>query len=314
MGRAGADYADYAGLAFFYAGWLLVPAAILLLLIAVRRPGRRRLAGALFVATLLLAYARFIEPRILLTAEHRTTLARCFPEAGSVRIAVASDLHLGAFPTEMPPARVAAAVNAAKPDLVFIAGDLTDHLPPERFEKAFAPFAALSAPAFVVMGNHDYGRPGVDVSAPLSAALSALGLTVLDNERALVRVRGAAIEIVGLRDLWKGGLDLSLLAGHPARPRFVLTHNPSAIGLLETPAQHSDLMVAGHTHGGQVYLPLLTCLTLRQSACQAKRYGFKEAKRGRLFVTSGTGMTALPVRFNQAPRIDVLNINWPACG
>jgi hypothetical protein len=92
----------------------------------------------------------------------------------------------------------------------------------------------------------------------------------------------------------------------------VLAHNPGTIRELP-PAARLDLLVAGHTHGGQIYIPWLTCALLRD-ACAVVRYGFAEVGPYRVFVTSGTGMVGLPLRFNAPPRIDVIDLSWRQCG
>ena len=74
-----------------------------------------------------------------------------------------------------------------------------------------------------------------------------------------------------------------------------------------------DLFLAGHTHGGQIHLPGLTCRLFRR-ACRVARYDLVEEDGALLFVTSGTGMVGLPMRFLVPPRIDVLNVSWSACG
>ena len=70
-----------------------------------------------------------------------------------------------------------------------------------------------------------------------------------------------------------------------------------------------DVVVAGHTHGGQIYLPGVTCYFIR-FACAVDRYGLADLGRVEAFVTSGSG---LPMRFNMAPRVDVLNVRYKAC-
>jgi len=303
---------EYLKVAIYWASYLYFPAAIALLWAIAKRRGRLRLAAALFLAPLtVLAYARFIEPRILVTREHEITLARCMADAGAARIAVFSDTHIGIFGNAMPIARIARRVNAMSPDLVMIAGDFTYWLKPDRFNEAFAGLGGVKAPVYAVMGNHDVGLPGPDVGAPLTAALKTIGVSVLDDEIAAIAVAGGQIEIAGLSDLWAEHQNLKLLEKRNSRPRLVLTHNPATVRTL-LPRQSVDLMVAGHTHGGQINLPFVTCALL-PSMCRLTLGGYQETERGPVFVTTGTGMVGLPMRFNIPPRIDVLNLRWNAC-
>ena len=299
-------------LAVYWASYLYFPAAALLLWLVANRHGLARTMTLLVLAALtILAYARFVEPRILLTREHDVALLRCMGAEGSARIAVFSDMHIGVFGNAMPARQIVRAVNAASPDAVLIAGDFTYWLAPEKFETAFGALAGIDAPAFAVTGNHDVGLPGPDVGAPLTQALSAIGLTVLDDGIAAVEISGRTIEIAGLSDLWAENQQLTLLENRGPAPRLVLTHNPATIRTL-LPRQSVDLMVAGHTHGGQINLPVVTCAFF-PSMCRLSLGGLAETERGPVFVTTGTGMVILPMRFNAAPSIDVLNVKWRAC-
>jgi len=302
---------EYVKLAIFYASWLCFPLAAFLVWIIAKKSAPGRIAAAILVAPLtLLAYARFVEPLILLTVEHDASLARCFPEAGSARLAVFSDTHEGLFANAMPVSRIASKVNKAAPDAVFIAGDFVYFLAPDRYERTFSALRQIKAPVFAVLGNHDVGLPGPDVSARLTAALNAQGVRLLDNATASNDLNGAGVEIVGLSDLWQGRQNRKLLEARDDRPRLVLTHNPATILELRAP-ETVDILIAGHTHGGQVNIPFVTCALT--AACRVARYGFAETERGLAFTTSGTGMVGLPLRFNAAPRIDVINLSWRAC-
>ena len=301
---------EYLKVAIYWASYLYFPVAALLGWAIWRRRGVMRVVAALTLAPLtVLAYARFVEPRILVTREHEIALSRCMASEGAARIAVFSDAHIGVFGNAMPLARIARAVNAADADVVMIAGDFTYWLAPEKFSEAFAALEDIEAPVYAVMGNHDVGLPGPDVGASLSETLAGVGVNVLDDR--VAAIAGGALEIVGLSDLWAEDQKLALLENRGAVPRLVLTHNPATIRTL-LPRQSVDLMVAGHTHGGQINLPVITCAFF-PAICRLTLGGYKETERGPVFVTTGTGMVGLPMRFNAAPRIDVLNIEWRAC-
>ncbi|MFN0022317.1 MAG: metallophosphoesterase [Parvularculaceae bacterium] len=299
-------------LAFYYASYLYFPAALLLAFVIARRRGRVRALAALALGALtILAYARFIEPRILLTVEHKASLGRCLPQAGSVRVAVFSDTHEGIFGNAIPIARIARRVGAADADLVLIAGDFTYYLEPEKFAETFAALGAISAPVVGALGNHDIGLPGPNVGKPLTASLEEIGVILLDNERREFTIHGATIEVVGLSDLWGKQQDRTLLEKRGAAPRLVLTHNPQTLMEL-LPRQSVDFLFAGPTHGGQINIPFVTC-ALMPGICRVARYGLAETPRGPVFVTSGTGMIGLPMRFNVPPVIDVITVKWNAC-
>ncbi|MGE0409204.1 MAG: metallophosphoesterase [Amphiplicatus sp.] len=297
---------------FYYAAYLYFLAAPVLLWLIVRRKGLWRYGAAALLAPLsVLAYARFVEPRILLAGRHDIALSRCFDKAGEFRLAVFSDTHIGIFGNEMPIGRIVRRVNAARPDLVFIAGDFAYLIEPARLDEAFAPLARIAAPVYAVLGNHDIGEPAPDISAILTPALEKLSVEIIDDKAISARVAGDDIGIVGISDLWGEHQKRALLDKPTDAPRLVLTHNPSLIRRLGESAKF-DLMIAGHTHGGQIYLPFLTC-RWQPGACDVTRYGLAETPRGPVFVTSGTGMVGLAMRFLVPPRIDVLTIRYNAC-
>lgn len=303
---------EFAKMGVYWGAWLLIPAGAALALAAHRMRGARRAAALIAMAPVaVLGYARFIEPRILLTVAHHTTLERCFADSGSARLAVFSDPHQGIFANAAGMSRIARRVNAAAPDAVFIAGDLVYFLDPARFAETFDALRVIGAPVYAVLGNHDLGLPGPDVSDPLAKALEAAGVRVIDDRTQTLLVRGRTIEIVGISDLWAKKQELTRLSRASARPRVALTHNPETI-LHLNPERPVDLMLAGHTHGGQIYIPFLTCRLLA-FACKVTRYGFADAPAGRVFVTSGTGMVGLPMRLGAPPRIDVVTAAWREC-
>jgi hypothetical protein len=267
-------------------------------------------AIAFFTSISLLAYGRFVEPRIIDTAEHDIVLDGCFDVGGEMRLAVFSDTHNGLFKNAMPINRIAREVAASNPDFVLIAGDFIYFLAPERFEESFGALNEISAPVFAILGNHDIGLPGPDLRAPLRASLPNFGVRLIDNAALKISNEKFAIELVGLSDQWGRRQNLSLLEPAALTPRIVLTHNPATIRDF-TPASKADLLIAGHTHGGQIQLPILTCAIT--GVCGDIAYGLRKERGIQIFTTSGTGMVGLPMRFGVPPRIDVLNISYNEC-
>ncbi len=302
---------QYFSLAIFYASYLYFIAAPVALWIAVKNRGARRYAVAFFMVITVFAYSRFVEPKILLTAEHDAELVDCFETAGAFRVTVFSDTHNGIFGNAMPIERITKAVNATRPDFVLVAGDYVYFLHPDIFEKKFAAFAEIDAPVFAVLGNHDVGLPGPDLSKPLNEKLSALGVRMIDDEAVKLSNSHFAIELVGLSDEWAGHQDFALLEHPSEMPRLILTHHPETVFLLHAPMP-ADFLIGGHTHGGQIQLPLITCWVT--GICGDNVYGLRNYYGVLVFTTSGTGMVGLPMRFRVPPRIDVLNIRYNACG
>ncbi len=234
---------------------------------ALRRRARniwRPFAGFLgivgFLGFLAVAYGSFVEPRLIVTTRYRVV----FPAAQPLKIAVVSDLHLGPFKGQRDTERVVARINSLLPDLVLLAGDYV--FTPEADLTGLAPLADIRASMgiFAILGNHDIGRyrnifgeriQKDDRGDEIEALLEKLGVTVLRNEHVTLAIGDEQIAIAGIDDLWAGRSDLAAaLADIPEdTPVILLSHNPSVI--LEEESHRASLIVAGHTHGGQVRLP-----------------------------------------------------------
>ena len=255
-------------------------------------------------------YARHIEPRVLLVSEHAVEVCGGgLP--GTLRAAVVSDFHYGIFGNAMPMDRIVRKLNGLDVDLVLIPGDFTLYPEAGALPRHLAALSDAEMPVYAAFGNHDVGIPGPDLTEPLTAALEGAGVTVLNPGEAVFEAEGKFLRVVGQRDLWDSqfrGLPLGVVEPSPMAT-IVIQHNPDA--LLEEDLGPFDLLVSGHTHGGQINLPWITCAMT--FACDTLRYGFADTPAGKLFVTSGTGMTGLPVRLGVPPKIDVLNLTLDRC-
>lgn len=268
------------------------------------------LAGAL--GSLLLYYARFVEPSWIAVTKRNVP----FPIA-DIRVAVVGDFHVGPHKQHRFIERVAAKVNALKPDIVLLVGDfLFDHLAdPEHLR----PLRSLRAPlgVFAVVGNHDSGHdhlPGLGVtrhpdrSADIVAVLEPLGIRFLRNASATLQYREHRFALAGIDDLWMDSCDVrKALAGVPAgAPTILLSHQPDII--LDPASHRASLIVAGHTHGGQVRLPWYGSLSrIPQRLSKKFDRGIIAVGDGTtLAITHGIGETFLPLRFCARPEILLL--------
>jgi predicted MPP superfamily phosphohydrolase len=187
-----------------------------------------------------------------------------------------------------------------------VAGDWT-YEPKRDLVAGFAPLAQLKKPVFAVLGNHDVERPGPKLAKELRAALETHGVHLMEGRS--MNLNGW--NIVGLDDLWGGNPEQQikpLLKNTATSPTLILTHQPDTAALL--PEKNSQLTLAGHTHGGQINLPLITRRLLQATMTHPWYNGAYQTRYGTVFVTTGTGMVGAPMRFNMPPRIDVLNITY----
>lgn len=223
-----------------------------------------------------------------------------------VRIVQLSDSHVGSI--DMPASRlvrVVAQMNALKPDLVLLTGDYVSGNPDKwslvQTRAALEPFKALQAPlgVFAVLGNHD---------DPAKTTTVLAGSPV----RLLVGARADAgpLQIVGVDDITRGSPAVermrSVVRAAPLdKPMLVVVHRPSWIQWL--PERPSVLMIGGHTHGGQLKLPIIGAWAINEFYATHQRGIFIEGPH-RLMVSSGLGTTNLPMRIGVPPEIVELTL------
>lgn len=294
-----------AKLAIYWFSWLLWPLLYWLLQRTWRaaRAGRiGAVAGGLLAIALCgcFTWARFIEPHWLQVRE--TSLG---PACG-VRVALISDIHFGLYVREAELQRLVDRLNSLQVDAVLVAGDWTFE-PSRDLRTDFAPLAGLRHRTLSVLGNHDEERPGPPLQASLREALAAAHVESIDGRR----VKLGQCELQGLGDRAAGSAARDLAASR-TQPwtvdrahRVMLTHNPDTVFDLQP--DEAALLLAGHTHGGQIDIPVFTKRLLARATEGAFRQGLYEMKNARVYVTPGVGIDKLPIRFRVPPTIDVLS-------
>jgi uncharacterized protein len=273
---------------------------------------RRKLLSLLPVAGCASVYAFGVEPNWLERTIIQVKLP-CKSLTRGVRILHLSDFH--ASPV-VPFSLIENAVELgldAKPDAICLTGDfVTDATP---FDES--PYARIlrrlssAAPVFATLGNHDGGAwaaaaGGLKDTTVVCALLGASNIPVLHNRSEVVRVHDQSIRLAGVPDLWSGEVDGdgAFHGVSPEDPAIVLAHNPDTKDVLAD--RPWDLMLSGHTHGGQVVLPMLG---ERFVPVRDKRFiaGLKQWNGRQVYVTRGVGNID-GVRVNCRPEVTVLDI------
>lgn len=234
------------------------------------------------------------------------------------RIAQLSDIHLHEYTESFLVRDAVHHVNALNPDAVFLTGDFVSHgLMPNRFSIASAWQCAnllnqLECPhRYAVLGNHD-----VLVSREVVIeALSANAITVLDNAYVPIERAGGRFWLAGLDDPVVGTPDPELAIPQPIRnvprePVVLLCHAPDYVDTLLTlqEGQAVSLMLAGHTHGGQVRVPLAGPLILPPLGRKYVEGWFRFGNL-QLYVNRGIGTISLPIRFDCPPEITLFTLH-----
>ena len=260
-----------------------------------------------------------IEPYRLAVHRFNVVMKNLPAAAEGLRIVQLSDLHYSAITSPRVVRDAVTACNAERPDLIVLTGDYVSrrdsyaHLslarrwarPVMQYARQVAhELARLRATEAVlaVPGNHDHSQRRFDAIEQL---LQEAGISTLVNRSKLVR---GALPVIGLDDL-RGGRPLirQACAGiAPEQPQVILSHNPR---LLQSVADRHCLLLAGHTHGGQVHLPW-TNFRRRPADMRGTAWfqGWYRAGRARMYVNAGVGSVHFPMRFRCPPEIGVFTL------
>jgi predicted MPP superfamily phosphohydrolase len=284
-------------------------------------PSRRRflvdapLAAAVFVPTGAVVKSTLVDPWRLALRRYTVPIRGLPPALDGVRLAQLSDTHLG---PRVPAAFLRRAVTTAldlKPDVFLLTGDyiMSGAMRIGPAAELFRPLIATGRPVIGVLGNHDWYGNG----PAMSAALTAIGVRMIDNGRVFLdagtRTIGDApgaqtLCIAGVGDYLTDKVDVHAAIGNlPADlPRLLVSHNPDVAELpvfLGRGAPRVDLMISGHTHGGQVMLPFIGAPMVPSRYGQKYLGGVVQGPAFPVLISRGVGMSILPLRFGVPPEV-----------
>ncbi|MBI3461867.1 MAG: metallophosphoesterase [Planctomycetes bacterium] len=278
---------------------------------------RFRLARWLGRSWARLHYARRIEPTWLEVNSLEIPIADLPNSLDGFRIVQLSDFHLK---RRLDPNYIRQSVelaNQCKPHLIALTGDFV-HKGFRYVQPIAELLSELRAPLgiFAVLGNHDHSvrnalgvRRHRRLHLEVTLALEAQGIRVLRNEAVTLDHRGARLVLAGVDDLWSRRCDVrKALDAVPAQsPTIVLAHNPRTIELME--GHRCDLMLSGHTHGGQVNLALLGTAMLGRRK-RRFRAGLYQHNGKYLYVNKGVGY-GIALRYRTRPEVALLSLALP---
>lgn len=254
------------------------------------------------------SYARWIEPKWLDIVKLELTFPRLPAAWDGLKIALFSDLHLGFHLYADDMIRLTEAIHRQKPDLICFGGDFFDYsVHPYDVVLDAEPLTQLSAPygKFAVLGNHDY----VQSVKGASEVIEAAGFKLLRNEAVSLEQGQSRIWIAGVEDAMKGDPDAA--KAFEATPdnefKLLLSHCPD---YADTSAKHgADLQLSGHSHGGQIRIPLVGHVVTPPQARKyvIGRYNIMEGST-QLYVNRGIGVSQLPLRFACRPELTLLTL------
>lgn len=257
----------------------------------------------------LYCYARLIEPNMLLKKIFEVTIPK---DVDELKIVFFTDTHFGKYYSQEKITRLVDFINEQSPDVVIFGGDLIDSynrdqelLNIEELGKSLNKIKARYG-KIAVYGNHDYGGGAEPIYEKI---MTNGGFTILkDNELTLSDLN---LSIIGYDDFLLGSVDPNRYKLPDAPFRIIVTHEPDVVDNIE--ASGSLLVLAGHSHGGQVTIPFLTKRVLRPGAEKyiKGQYDLKETITGcdaTMIVSEGIGMTLKPFRFLNPPNIVIVSL------
>ena len=267
------------------------------------RPVANFLGGA-FMTLATLGYARFVAPFKTEYLEVEMPLPNLPASFENFRILHLTDFHTGDVPVSYLKG-VIDRVNQMPYDLAVITGDFVSHSL-KYVEAAVDLVAQLRRPIAVTFGNHDYSTSietwsSSEVADALTAALQNRGVEVLRNRSLMLKHDDGQIHIVGLEDFWSGQFspEKAFAGIHQNDPIIARSHNADSVFTLRRFG--ADWVLAGHTHGGQIRIPILGPMVLPVHFKQFDK-GLFDVRGTRLYVSRGVGCR-VPVRFRCPPEV-----------
>jgi uncharacterized protein len=218
------------------------------------------------------------------------------PQHEGLRVGLITDLHHSDYTSQADIARAVDLVVAQRPDLIVLGGDYVSFAERRYMEPCAEALAPLSAPhgVFAIMGNHDDDRQ-------MPAALEQRGFEVLRDERTTIVINHAPLDLAGIRFWTRQPAEIARVLAGSRATTILLAHDPRRFA--QAAALAVPAVLSGHTHGGQVVLPLVGAPAARRFPLLA---GTAERDGTTIFVSRGVGTVYVPIRVNCPPEVALL--------
>jgi predicted MPP superfamily phosphohydrolase len=225
------------------------------------------------------------------------------PALDGLRLGMITDVHHSAVVSADAVTHAVSLLKEAAPDIVVLGGDYVSF-----FDRSYiAPVAELLTPlanarhgSFAVLGNHDDERE-------MPAALASRGFTVLKDQRTSLSINGERLDVAGIRFWTRTPSDIAAVLKGTGGTTVLLAHDPRR--LAEAASLDVQLVLSGHTHGGQVIVPTVGAIAGRKFPVLA---GYATRDNTAIFVSRGVGTVYVPIRINCPPDVAVLTLRTGA--
>jgi uncharacterized protein len=220
------------------------------------------------------------------------------PALAGLRIGFLTDVHRSLWVSHEHLELATTQLMGEHPDLIVLGGDYVTWGDRQYVQQSAEGLAGLSAPhgVYGVLGNHDDDHD-------MPAALASHGVQMLKDARTRLTIRGEAIDLVGIRFWTKRAGDIAAIARGATGFVILLAHDPRR--LTEAAALKVPLVLSGHTHGGQVVLPIAGAVAAQKFPVVA---GIGRRDQTTMFVSRGIGTVYVPIRINCPPEVAVLTL------
>ena len=268
-------------------------------MIVSRRAALRTLiAGGVGTASGVGSYGYFYGRHELVVTRASLAIDRLPPALAGLRIGLLTDVHRSRWVSHGDVVRAVALLMAEQPDLIILGGDYVTWGNRNFVEPSAEALAPLTAPfgVFGILGNHDDDHA-------MPAALVRRGVQMLKDARTRVTIRQEVIDLIGIRFWTRRASDIAALTRGAAPMSILLAHDPRRLN--EAVGLRVPLVLSGHTHGGQVVLPLVGAVAATKFPVVA---GTAHRKSTTMFVSRGVGTVYVPVRINCPPEVAVLTL------
>lgn len=274
----------------------------------------------LLIGATMVVYGSFLEPKIIVLNQQNIDLEKI---TEPIKIVFVSDYQVGKYKQDKFVQKTIEKIIAQNPDIILLGGDMVDNeiYDPNQINY-LGPLKQLANkyPTYSIQGNHEYGIGGgkgltdpkyrvADMSRETKQYLESIGIKFLENQLTEINIKNQSFYLFGGDDLWANKLNLEPLKNRKKDlATIALIHNPLAA--YDVARENVDLMLSGHTHGGQIRLPFIGPVGRIDGITPTTWYqGWNDVEKMKLFVTSGIGESGARARLFNPPEIVILTIN-----
>ncbi|PIR94286.1 hypothetical protein COT97_02245 [Candidatus Falkowbacteria bacterium CG10_big_fil_rev_8_21_14_0_10_39_11] len=267
-------------------------------------------------------YGSFIEPQWIQTKQIDINLNNT-NRTESIKIVQLTDTHAGPYKGPGYFKRVAKKIAVINPDIILMTGDYV--LGAAKNIEYLTPLKEITTayPTYAISGNHEYNLgfeqdfydgKTIDKTATIKEFFQSINVNFIDNQTKLINTKQGPLYVSGIREIWyePNSVDneLNRMGGSisTSQPHILLAHNPEVI--LKPASEKFDLVLSGHTHGGQIRLPFIGSLSSLPTKLGRKfDMGLFQLDKNQLYISKGLGESGPRARLFCRPELTVLNIN-----